>query len=57
MTTGHMNVLKQAKHALGDPSRVHLIAGICSDADTNRVRPSTPLTKTIISHSNSNMYY
>src|SRR5947209_5968391 len=25
---GHMNMLKQVKYSLGDPSKVHLIAGV-----------------------------
>eukprot|EP00461_Guttulinopsis_vulgaris_P002985 UN02986 len=35
---GHMTMLYQAKHALGDPSKVHLIAGVCTDELTRRYK-------------------
>lgn len=35
---GHMLMLYQAKHALGDPSKVHLIAGVCTDELTQRFK-------------------
>lgn len=39
---GHMNVLKQAKFALGDEGKsVFLIAGVCSDADTLKYKGLT----------------
>lgn len=28
---GHMQLFRQVKYSLGDPSRVHVIAGVCSD--------------------------
>eukprot|EP00727_Mastigamoeba_balamuthi_P013030 m51a1_g835 putative choline-phosphate cytidylyltransferase a-like (248) ;mRNA; f:742843-743763 len=35
---GHMNMLKQAKMALGAPEKIHLIAGVCSDELTTRLK-------------------
>ena len=38
---GHMKMLEQAKKALGDGARVHLIAGVNSDADTHKYKGKT----------------
>jgi cytidyltransferase-like protein len=35
---GHMQMLKQAKYALGNPKNVELIAGVCTDADTKKYK-------------------
>jgi len=42
----HMRMFEQAKHALGSPSKVHLIAGVCSDELVHRFKG-----KTVMSHS------
>jgi choline-phosphate cytidylyltransferase len=36
-----MRMLEQAKHSLGDPARVQLIAGINTDEDTHRFKGKT----------------
>eukprot|EP01107_Rhizomastix_libera_P002728 TRINITY_DN14694_c0_g1_i1.p1 TRINITY_DN14694_c0_g1~~TRINITY_DN14694_c0_g1_i1.p1 ORF type:complete len:327 (+),score=62.98 TRINITY_DN14694_c0_g1_i1:40-981(+) len=38
---GHMLMLKQAKHALGNPEKTFLIAGVNNDADTERYKGKT----------------
>lgn len=38
-----MNMLKQAKLALGDASKTHLIVGVCSDELTNKFKGKTVL--------------
>jgi choline-phosphate cytidylyltransferase len=40
---GHMNMLRQAKHALGDPVKTHLIVGVCDDAMTYKYKGKTVL--------------
>ncbi len=30
---GHFKVLEQAKKALGNPAKVHLLCGVCNDED------------------------
>eukprot|EP00697_Spironema_sp_BW2_P004987 gnl/Spiro4/16739_TR9011_c0_g1_i1.p2 gnl/Spiro4/16739_TR9011_c0_g1~~gnl/Spiro4/16739_TR9011_c0_g1_i1.p2 ORF type:complete len:325 (+),score=106.21 gnl/Spiro4/16739_TR9011_c0_g1_i1:33-977(+) len=38
---GHMNMLRQAKMSLGDPAKVFLIAGVCSDELTHKLKGKT----------------
>jgi len=38
---GHARVLEQAKRALGDPSKVFLLAGVCNDEDVHRYKGKT----------------
>jgi len=38
---GHFRMLEQAKKALGDPKKVHLLAGVCSDEDVHRFKGKT----------------
>ncbi|KAH3761176.1 choline-phosphate cytidylyltransferase A [Pelomyxa schiedti] len=38
---GHMLMLKQAKFSLGDPQKIHLIAGVCSDELTVKNKGKT----------------
>jgi len=35
---GHMNMLKQAKHSLNDPTKVHLLVGVCDDEMTQKFK-------------------
>lgn len=43
---GHMRVLEQAKKALGDPAKVTLICGVCTDEDVHKWKG-----KTVMDHS------
>lgn len=38
---GHMRVLEQAKKALGDAAKVHLICGVCVDEDVLKYKGKT----------------
>jgi len=35
---GHARMLEQAKKSLGDPKKVYLLAGVCSDEDVHRFK-------------------
>jgi cytidyltransferase-like protein len=38
---GHMRMLEQAKRALGEPSKIYLIAGVCSDELVHKFKGKT----------------
>ena len=35
---GHFNMLKQVKYSLGDPNKVFVLCGVCSDEDTKKFK-------------------
>jgi len=46
-SVGHMNMLRQAKHALGDPRKTRLIVGVCGDAVTHKEKGLTVMAENI----------
>lgn len=54
---GHARMLEQAKKSLGNPAKVHLLAGVCSDEDVHRYKgkvrwsDATPAQAAIAVHS------
>ena len=38
---GHANMLKQAREVLGEGKKVHLIAGVCRQADIEKFKGPT----------------
>ena len=44
---GHMNMLKQAKHALGDPKKTFLLVGVCGDTITHKEKGLTVMSENV----------